>query len=1211
MNVHQKTKTAQKKLNANFAQKGVADFPDYGHFTTIYLKDNSSRNKSKWLKVVQQINKLCAQQKEKTVCVFGVDYELWNHWCEAEELPTPQGTTDYQSLDDKPFANTRGDLWFHIKGDSRESCQIVFDAVIEALAPITKEYTHTPAEKKNAGKVFGGRFTDAMINPVDQVNLSERIIVGDEDQFYRGSAYVLQQKFVHNWEQLDNMNMVEKENMIGRNHNDAIIPMHDERSHIKCVRQLNGERVTQRIFRQALPYGHGDSRNGDSANGNSGKEEGVYFAAYSNDGDVFKELIKNIVGPDKGFIKDKMLSNSHAITGNFWFIPSAELLQLNGPEGDVDVPLNEYYDLRSKNGLMYYNNRDFLHQAQKNNTGVDAISDKIMVLLAQTFSQWNDTWEKKNVMPSLGHLQDHLKDEQWQEYKKIGRSQSVALRKGLSIKISLSDVLLREEFQEKAGLFNIKPGEIIIGNMPPLTLGTGTRVMEYLNQTEKMDSFFDKLNEYSATGHNVPNYKKVLKLGIQGLLDEAQGYLDKAKGKKKREFYQSVLWSLEGLQNFIYSYSLLAKEQELATSVTAIEEQKNYRDIAARMEKLAYQKPEGLLENLQLIFIVNCALHQSGEPMSIGRLDQYLIEPYNADIASGKLNKAEAQEIIDAFWLKMDETTLYNRQHMEDYLTYGTGAVFYSAGNFPQGSALNQWVQQVTVGGYLPTDTKTPVDGCNDITLMCLRSARRLPLNAPCLSLRVHDKMDQPLHKEILEEAAKTIVSGGGHPVLMNDDKLSEGLLSSGPMKLADARDYTCDGCYEPIIGGKSEWAFSYVPILPAVGMAMNQGATIAGAGWVNLRGLKTGWNSPPPEEIRSFKQFMKIFYTQYEWLISSFYNTLMRDYGKLGSVCPSPLFSSMTDGCMESGTDMTNGGAEYHIVSPMMCGITDTINSLYAIDKLVFDKKTAITTLPELLQALWNNWGEDMVEPFHNVMAGDGRAEESALRYKELRKAALALPKFGEGESEELKKFADKVVGKCVEIIHDGINNPIPSVKKGYKKLQKKYRLEGREFAFVVTPGVGTFEDNLGLGLGMGASPDGRHSADPIADDFCAAPSPADQPPQAIPLDIYKSLKDWNVPSINFGLSNAAPIDLNIREDFPVKEMTKVIKQFADSKIGSNLLTVTTADPETYEQAKTFPEKYDLVRVRQGGWSEFYIAMFPQHQEYISRRPFYSPEGQ
>ena len=45
------------------------------------------------------------------------------------------------------------------------------------------------------------------------------------------------------------------------------------------------------------------------------------------------------------------------------------------------------------------------------------------------------------------------------------------------------------------------------------------------------------------------------------------------------------------------------------------------------------------------------------------------------------------------------------------------------------------------MGGYKANDASVPEDGCNEITLMCLKASRRLPLTAPCLSLRMHKNM--------------------------------------------------------------------------------------------------------------------------------------------------------------------------------------------------------------------------------------------------------------------------------------------------------------------------------------------------------------------------------------------------------------------------------------------------------------------------------------
>jgi len=50
----------------------------------------------------------------------------------------------------------------------------------------------------------------------------------------------------------------------------------------------------------------------------------------------------------------------------------------------------------------------------------------------------------------------------------------------------------------------------------------------------------------------------------------------------------------------------------------------------------------------------------------------------------------------------------------------------------------------------------------------------------------------------------------------------------------------------------------------------------------------------------------------------------------------------------------------------------------------------------------------------------------------------------------------------------------------------------------------------------------------------------------------------------------------------------------------------VTCANPDTFAKAQRNPEQYDLIRVRTGGWSEFYIAFFTAHQKHQERRMYY-----
>ena len=90
----------------------------------------------------------------------------------------------------------------------------------------------------------------------------------------------------------------------------------------------------------------------------------------------------------------------------------------------------------------------------------------------------------------------------------------------------------------------------------------------------------------------------------------------------------------------------------------------------------------------------------------------------------------------------------------------------------------------------------------------------------------------------------------------------------------------------------------------------------------------------------------------------------MLSRYGNLNKVCPSPLLSPLIDGCLERGRDMTNGGARYKLLAPLMNGMACAIDALWAIKEMVFTE-AAVFTLPELQLCLICDWGNDMKEPF------------------------------------------------------------------------------------------------------------------------------------------------------------------------------------------------------------------------------------------------------
>lgn len=108
------------------------------------------------------------------------------------------------------------------------------------------------------------------------------------------------------------------------------------------------------------------------------------------------------------------------------------------------------------------------------------------------------------------------------------------------------------------------------------------------------------------------------------------------------------------------------------------------------MQKISTDRPETFVEAVQLLFSYHCCLHLTGEPTSIGRLDQ-ILQPFLPGTSP-----EDAQEIIDCLFVKLCEHVHVNARLLNDLGTWGMSAVTYNAtGFFGNGDTINQWVQQV------------------------------------------------------------------------------------------------------------------------------------------------------------------------------------------------------------------------------------------------------------------------------------------------------------------------------------------------------------------------------------------------------------------------------------------------------------------------------------------------------------------------------------
>lgn len=833
----------------------------------------------------------------------------------------------------------------------------------------------------------------------------------------------------------------------------------------------------------------------------------------------------------------------------------------------------------------------------------DLPSPRACRLLIRMFERWKGRpgWLLEE---QVGHLFRGRNDLSQAEQNVLA-SKPIVIRKALAIQRML-EIILDPAIAASAGSSEVMADELIIGTLPPFSVGQGKEFVRYLTEEEELRGALVFLNELSPMGHIVPNYKLVLTNGLDAMAADARTRAaSQAASPRERAFYEAVAISLEAVAAYGARHAALAREA--AERLAEGDPRRTSLEAVAACLEIAPRGPaQTFHQALQAIYIVHCALHWTVEIVPIGRLDQ-LLDPYlERDLANDNLTEKHAQELIDCFWIKLDERVILDNRHAENRFTASDGVLtgFFGSSNYDQGGLLNQWMQQVTVGGLRAQDGD-PIDACNTVTRLCLNAARRLPLNSPTLDLRVHAGTP----KEILNLAARALMSGGAHPVLLNDDIIVPALAenSGARIPLAAARDYACDGCYETMVAGESEFSFGFVSALDLIEKTLNRGAGLAGAGPTNLRGTKDSWRSKPAALIADMDEFRAILREHMLLGCHRYFTNLTALYGNKADYAPSPLLSALISGCIEKGRDLTEGGSNYHIFSPLLVGVSNAADSLYVIEQLVFTDK--LFTLEELTTCLATDWGHRLLEVAGRKTPAFG-PNLGIDRIRDIRAACLALPKFGNGK-EEVDRHAWWLMETFVACIGEAQAHPIQTAN--ITRVARNYGSTEHPFVMNIAPGVGTFEQYVFSGSFNGASPDGRRANGPIASDLSAAPIPDDLPATCLAGDklqharqfgLVESMRSYRHDVMRH-FADGAPADYVLPEDFPPDVLADALAAFASGK-GGSVCTFTVADPETFVAAQSDPERYNLLRVRMGGWTEFFVALFPDHQEQHKRRPIY-----
>lgn len=614
-----------------------------------------------------------------------------------------------------------------------------------------------------------------------------------------------------------------------------------------------------------------------------------------------------------------------------------------------------------------------------------------------------------------------------------------------------------------------------------------------VNQTDK------------GQGHIIIDFHRLLEHGLGQMLDEMQALSLTNDGNV---FYQSVVLLLEASIRHIHRYAQLA--ESMAAECQDAKRRRELNAIATISNKIATQKPESFYEACQLFWYMNIILQyeSNASSLSLGRFDQYMMPFYQNSLDAGEA-PVFLQELLESLWIKTNDIVLLR----------SSGSAKFFAG-FPTGYTI-------LLGGL----SETGRSAVNPLSYLCLDAYQSVQLPQPNLGVRVNEFID----RSFLMKTAETIRLGTGIPQIFNDEVVVPAFLNRG-VSLEDSRDYSVVGCVELSIPGKTYGLhdIAMFNLLKVMELAMKRNTDNGDISFESLI-----------EEIRiDIKHYVKLMIDG-----SNICDIGHRDWA------PVPLLSSFINDCIDTGKDITYGGARYNFSGVQGIGIANLSDSLHALKRYVFkEQRCSFKEFISILDA--------------NFDVPDGERIRTRLMNK--------YEKYGNDIDEVDNLGADLLRLFCKEV--EQYDNP-----------------RGGKF----TPGSYTVSAHVPLGAVVGATADGRMSGEQLAD---GGLSPMLGKDQLGPTAVLKSVSKLD----NYLLSNGSLLNVKftpttLEGQHGLSKLSDFIRAFMKLKLQHVQFNVLNA--ETLKEAQLKPEDYAGLVVRVAGYSAFFVELSKEIQDDIIRR--------
>ena len=600
----------------------------------------------------------------------------------------------------------------------------------------------------------------------------------------------------------------------------------------------------------------------------------------------------------------------------------------------------------------------------------------------------------------------------------------------------------------------------------------------------------------SSISHLTVDFETVLKKGIKHIRANADNAYKKYRGTEKEEFSKSCLNCLDAFEIWRNRY------------LNALAELPKYKENYENLTRVPLEPASNFYEAVQSLWFTFAFIRLCGNWPGIGRIDYLLGDYLKKDLASGALTLDEAREILAHFFIKGCEWI--NGQYI--------------------GSGDAQHYQNILLGGIDENENEVT----NEVTYLVLDILEELGISDFPTTVRINKNTDEKL----LRRVAEVMRYGGGILAVYNEDLIVEAMMKDGYAE-REARKFANDGCWEVQIPGKTYFIYSSFDSL-------------------QILQKKTLSEYNTSITLSSFEELYQSYKSDLHQSIENIYQNETKNFANLGVPTkdwkwvkqrPCTVVSLFEDGCIEKGLSYLEGGPIYNINSPHIGGLADTVNSLYAIKKLVYDEKKL--TLAQLLQILKNDW--------------DG---EEALRQYVLNHYAY----YG-NDNDEVDEIAARLLSDFADICMS-FNG-----KCGYR----------------FPAGVSTFGRQLEWAPKRLASPHGRKSGEVLAAN--ASPTPNTDKDGATAIIHSYCKADLSK------LASGAALDIkllpsSVEGEDGVQALVALMRGFV--ALGGFFMQPDVVDASLLREAQEHPENYHTLSVRVSGWNARFVTLNKEWQDMV-----------